>query len=589
MKGLIPLHSYGSIILLAISTSSVAGMWIEDRLIHPLLGKSREEERQLLASGLIIMGLLLALFGSRVFRFMQILFGFISAFHFGFYSLATFVQDNPTLWGVCVAMGVVGGAITFRFAKIARAMIGFVTGALFGFIGYITVLRFIPDGSNDPVLYLTITVSCIAGSVIGSRATDKFLIIFIAFVGAFGFAFGIDLLTGQEQLTLNNVKNTQLTLLGWGLIALWASIGSFGTFLQFCGYKKIMQSRAVKKTKELANSSVLLSRSPLISSLVPPTHTVKGRAGLSNLGNTCFMNASLQSLYALPNLRDVAIDVPSRPTSLYSMELSMLDVFSSITKQLCNPVSNAINPSELRVILKKLEFNDGKQHDASEFLRKLINTMIDEVPKGERNIVKEIFGFQTAGVVKCDECQHKSVTKEDSIDLSLEIPSHLTSTTAIGAIVSLEQLINNFFKPIHLQGEDAYQCDACQKRTSAVRTSHLMSLPKCLILTLNRFRFDSLTLKKSKLMIEITISENLIIGNDNYILDSIIVHSGSSSDGGHYYAYSRLPVHSLEYGEERQWFCFDDRSVQSTTFESIQNSFHLLPLASVYTLLYSKQ
>jgi ubiquitin carboxyl-terminal hydrolase 17 len=427
----------------------------------------------------------------------------------------------------------------------------------------------------------------------------------------------VDLLT-ESQLTVEHVQNNNLNNLGWSLIGLWLFVGCLGTFIQFCGLKYLFKCCPKKSAsgsqvpnqqpstspfpslgKSFPFSTFKSSRSPVLSSLISQDGFVQGKAGLNNLGNTCFMNATLQSLFAVSSFRNKLLS-RKPPTTSYAIETTMLDDMTSIVHQMhqasvSSSSSSSVSPTESRQVLAKLEFNNGKQHDASEFLRKLFNMMLEEVPPGEVNLIKSIFGFETVGVVRCDECQQQSVTKESSLDLSLEIPSHLTSSESTGSIISFDQLISNYFKATPLVGDALYQCDSCQKLTTAKRTTHITFFPSSLVITLNRFRYDPMTGNKIKIMHNILISETLTISTEKFILDSLIVHTGSSVDGGHYYAFSRLPVElsandtaATDKKKKKEWYMFDDRCVTKTSFPAILESFEN-SLASAYVLFYTKK
>lgn len=50
-----------------------------------------------------------------------------------------------------------------------------------------------------------------------------------------------------------------------------------------------------------------------------------------------------------------------------------------------------------------------------------------------------------------------------------------------------------------LDGDNAYYCQRCDKKVSAVKRVCLKSLPDNLIVTLKRFQFDFMTMNKLKI------------------------------------------------------------------------------------------
>lgn len=257
------------------------------------------------------------------------------------------------------------------------------------------------------------------------------------------------------------------------------------------------------------------------------------------------------------------------------------ELVGKVMRQLSNAPTSSICPTELKSLASKLSFNDGRQHDASEFLRSIINGLLED--PAHSDLFKTIFGFETCGVVRCDQCGHESVTKEPSIDLSLEIATAKTGFQN-GDSTTLESLISAFFTPTRLEGSDKYQCDKCQDLTNATRSTHLASLPKALVLTLNRFRYSSSTMRKAKVMQKVIMPELLSIASEEYRLSAVVVHSGPTADGGHYYSYSRLPT-ATGYS---QWYRFDDRSVSEMSFDHVRDACRAMPMDSAYMLIYTR-
>lgn len=73
---------------------------------------------------------------------------------------------------------------------------------------------------------------------------------------------------------------------------------------------------------------------------------------------------------------------------------------------------------------------------------------------------------------------------------------------------------------------------------------------------------------------------------------AIVVHSGYSSDGGHYYTYAREPKSELEQEncepEEDIWFEFNDSKVSFSNFDSFRSMFRRFPRDTAYQLFYRK-
>ncbi|XP_036981956.2 ubiquitin carboxyl-terminal hydrolase 38 [Artibeus jamaicensis] len=234
------------------------------------------------------------------------------------------------------------------------------------------------------------------------------------------------------------------------------------------------------------------------------------------------------------------------------------------------------------------------------------------------------------------------------------------------ATPSVTDLLNYFLAPEILTGDNQYYCESCASLQNAEKTMQITEEPEYLILTLLRFSYDQKYHVRRKILDNVSlplvlelpvkrttsfsslseswsvdvdlsdISENLAkklkpSGTEEercprlvpYLLSSVVVHSGVSSESGHYYSYARSitgtepwnqlcrrpearvvapsPSHLLEspsavmeQGLEnkdvsKEWFLFNDSRVTFTSFQSVQKITSRFPKDTAYVLLYRKQ
>lgn len=90
-----------------------------------------------------------------------------------------------------------------------------------------------------------------------------------------------------------------------------------------------------------------------------------------------------------------------------------------------------------------------------------------------------------------------------------------------------------------------------------------------------------------------------------YDLCSVVVHSGISSESGHYYCYSRECTDTVPHGQpqdgmpkpasdkqldfEIQWYLFNDTRVSFSSFESVSNVTSFFPKDTAYVLFYRQR
>lgn len=260
--------------------------------------------------------------------------------------------------------------------------------------------------------------------------------------------------------------------------------------------------------------------------------------------------------------------------------------------------------------------------------------------------------------------------------------------------LSVPDLVNYFLAPEILDEENAYFCEKCSSLQRAERSMKVVSAPEYLILTLLRFSYDAKCHVRRKILDNVTIpplmrlpvhdpsmpstcssstssplqvdspesSENLakklkpsqkdeeedeneridgaeqidrggnmLVQSVPYVLSSVVMHSGISSESGHYYSYghningadgTQHPANCFSLKEDlgngqaesslsacsalsvppeqgdtlpnsgheaRDWLLFNDSRVTFTSFQSVQNITNRFPKDTAYVLMYRKQ
>ncbi|XP_008841665.1 ubiquitin carboxyl-terminal hydrolase 38 [Nannospalax galili] len=248
--------------------------------------------------------------------------------------------------------------------------------------------------------------------------------------------------------------------------------------------------------------------------------------------------------------------------------------------------------------------------------------------------------------------ENTSVPSESAkILLSKDVPQKPGGETT----PSVTDLLNYFLAPEILTGDNQYYCEKCASLQNAEKTMQITEEPEYLILTLLRFSYDQKYHVRRKILDNVSlplvlelpvkrttsfsslaeswsidvdfsdINENLAkklkpSGTEEafcsklvpYLLSSVVVHSGISSESGHYYSYARnitgtessyqmchllegeSPISVTEQDLEnkemsKEWFLFNDSRVTFTSFQSVQKITSRFPKDTAYVLLYKKQ
>ena len=188
--------------------------------------------------------------------------------------------------------------------------------------------------------------------------------------------------------------------------------------------------------------------------------------------------------------------------------------------------------------------------------------------------------------------------------------------------VSLETLLEHFLRPERLVGSNQYACGKCGGLRDGERRTVITAAPPCLVLPLLRFAYDPQSGQHNKICTDVSCPLSLRVpvntgaGNEtvsrktvkltgarcvDYTLASVIVHSGLSSDGGHYYCYAHEPDcdgltagrHSRGRGKDpasndQRWFMFNDNRVMFSSYDAIRTLTQTFARDTAYVLFYRR-
>ena len=304
---------------------------------------------------------------------------------------------------------------------------------------------------------------------------------------------------------------------------------------------------------------------------------ISSRVGLTNLGNTCFMNTCLQNLI---HSEDFINRLLSKSYEINSNKPITLK-FWNLCKQMAETGKGYITPSEFKLKFgsKHIQFSGYGQNDTQEFCRILLEDMNKELNEVRKKAPYKELDTSNKPKIQCDEEYDELFRKRESsivmdsfygqiittftckcklqtysFQKILDLPLLLNSKGS----VSLYDLLDDYFETDEIQFET--KCEKCRKkRVYHTKETKFSRPPNILILSLQRINYR----EKRKNNCYVDFPELLNIkkyiddecGHENecqYELYGIGNHSGTINFG-HYFAYIKL--------NDKDWYEFNDSMV----------------------------
>jgi len=250
--------------------------------------------------------------------------------------------------------------------------------------------------------------------------------------------------------------------------------------------------------------------------------------GLSNLGNTCYINSTLQALMGSNIFNNVLfLYLKKHPKTLDDINNTFkayINLVIEISKIARTP-QTYYTPTDFKFVIGKENnlFSGFQQQDAHELLIYLINEFCDKTnnKKISQLIQKMCFG-QFNQYIYCKNCKNTSKTQYTYFDINLQIPEKSNITLK-------DCFEEEFIKIDRLDDDNKYYCNTCQTKTVANKKIEIDLVPDILVISLKRFK------NNDKITSPVKIHHNINLENKKLELVSTINHYGGCN-GGHYTA-----------------------------------------------------
>tara|TARA_B100000795_G_scaffold240226_2_gene202293 strand:- start:4838 stop:5869 length:1032 start_codon:yes stop_codon:yes gene_type:complete len=320
----------------------------------------------------------------------------------------------------------------------------------------------------------------------------------------------------------------------------------------------------------------------------------KGLTGLANLGNTCFINSTIQCLSHIYELNDF-FDKKTYMKRMNKIPESLLLIEWDKLRKLMWSENCVIKPSGFINAIQKVShlkdveiFTGYAQNDLTEFMNFLFMSFHESIKREvEMNIKGDIKNKTDKLAIKCYKMMQNMYKNEYSEFLNMFYGIHVSEVKSLESnyenVVpepffnidvpinkhdTLEKCIEQYTETEILDGDNMILNEKTGNKEKASKRIMFWNLPKILIITLKRFGNDNVKDPKNIIFpLEEMDMSKYILGYDKnsykYDLFGICNHSGGVN-GGHYTAFVK--------NANENWYHFNDTNVSKINKSQLQSN-----------------
>lgn len=327
-----------------------------------------------------------------------------------------------------------------------------------------------------------------------------------------------------------------------------------------------------------------------------------GTTGLQNLGQTCYLNSIIQCLrhcmvmnqYLFGSKIQSVIEKNLELKNTSPQQIALTINYIKIVNSLWENEKSAISPVGFKTLFGQLhqQFQGNDQQDAHEFAVTLLDSFHETLSrnvvylmtgnvinkldvkikkahdawalfyKKRHSIILDIFSGQLQVENLCPDCHQITHVFDPVMAFAVNFPPTICEMSVSSC--TLYDCFDHFVKPEQLTEENARNCDTCKKKTQAIRTMSVWTLPNLMIITIKRFqhRLDPIRgyiTHKIRNFVHYPVTDLNLSKyvssphNDQtkYDLFAVVCHRGQTLQQGHYYSYCLNQLNN-------QWHFYND-------------------------------